>query len=378
MSGPEQIMSVLLDAEDMRLIHRGWPQDMRLGVCLMPSGDCQLMLFHKDESTGFPERLKDHFGLRASEISIHPKVSGFATHPLKYSEERALASILSESKDLAEEAQDYSVNFSFAREEGLDPIDFMGRSVKDEAPDLEMDAPEGGLQFSSRRGKELKVVAKKPLRNLHFDLAREAARNEEDFAVAPVAPKKDAMATVPAGGFTSAAQLTAIDTAPKDFQLSKTAAGGLEIVAKTGLGSTLMVSDAQDVFLRDDRQLLALRAKSEALPERISVLPHAVPSALLNALQSGQEAVEVFAQDGYVYVTIGQGDAAATEEAVAAVTPKNRRKLWAAVRLVALLTVTVAGIYLVLGGPLGTVANTEDGQIDWDKFRTSFQADKLG
>ena len=83
MSGSEQVMTILLEADEMRLIQRSWPHDMRLAVCLMPSGDCQLMLYHRDESQVFPTRLKKHLGLRESEIAIHPSVDGFAERSAK-------------------------------------------------------------------------------------------------------------------------------------------------------------------------------------------------------------------------------------------------------------------------------------------------------
>ena len=362
MSGPEQIMSVLLDAEDMRLIHRTWPRDMRLGVCLMPSGDCQLMLFHQDESIGFPERLKDHFGLRASEISIHPKVAGFATHPMKYSEERALANLLSDNQELTEEAQDYSVNFSYAREEGLDPVNFMGRDgvTIEDAELVPVDPPE--LTFSTRRKPG---ASGKPVRNLHFDLSREAEKFEGEAA-----PVKTPSISAPTSGFKSAAQLSAIDTVPKDYKLTSTPAGGILVKAKSGLGPQATISDAQQVFLRDDRKLLAMQLGETALPEQISILPHAVPSALLQSLNGSAEAAEVFAQDGYVYVTLGQRAPAKQEKPKKMAMSLKAKKRWAALRLVGLTVLTVIGIYLVLGSSLGTAPEgVAETPIDWEGLR---------
>lgn len=367
MSGPEQIMSVLLDAEDMRLIHRSWPIDMRLGVCLMQSGDCQLMLFHQDESVSFPQRLKDHFGLRASEISIHPQVAGFATHPMKYSEERALANLLSDNQELTEEAQDYSVNFSYAREEGLDPVNFMGRTAEmigdSEAAPVEAQT----LTFSTRRKASDGV---KPLRNLHFDLALESQRLEAEGTLRPDVSKPKS-ATQAIEGFKSAAQLSAIDTKPTDFSVSSTPAGGIDIRAAQGLGPKVTISDGQDVFLRDDRKLLALKLNETSVPEHITILPHAVPSALLASLKSNQESAEVFAQDGYVYVTLGAAKPVATKAAKPVKTRSLKvKKRLAALRLVGLTAMTVLGIYLILGSSLGTAPEaTVETAIDWDSLR---------
>jgi hypothetical protein len=46
------------------------------------------------------------------------------------------------------------------------------------------------------------------------------------------------------------------------------------------------------------------------------------------------------------------------------------KKRWAAFRLVALTALTAAGIYLVLGGSLGTAPQgVAETQIDWESLR---------
>ena len=130
--------------------------------------------------------------------------------------------------------------------------------------------------------------------------------------------------------------------------------------------------DAQQVFLRDDRKLLALQLTETSVPEEINILPHAVPSALLTTLGAKAEAAEVFIQDDYVYVTLGQQPVvkASSKKPKPEAKPLKTRKRWAAVRLIGLTAVTIAGIYLVLNSPLGTApepAPTE-APIDWQSL----------
>ena len=370
MSGPEQVMSVLLDAEDMRLIDQSWPGDMRVGVCLMPSGECELMLFHREESERFPDRLRDHFGLRPSEISIHPQVPGFATHQMKYSEERALANLLSDNASLVEDAQDYSVNFAYAREEGLDPMTFMvGNSdAPKDAPKDHLTTDESKetkpLTFSSSR-KELS--AEKPLRNLHLDLEIEARKLDDGGLPRPEGFKQEPQLKVP-DGFKSAAQLSTVDSTPSDFEISRTTLGGIVIRAKTGVGPKLVVNDARNVLLRDDRKLLALQMPEEVLPQEINLLPHAVPSALLESLTVNAAPSDVAVQDGFVYVTLGKS--AKKAKVKPAGDPLKVKKRWALVRLVGLTAATIAGLYFILSSPLGTPSTVPEVEtkIDWQSF----------
>ena len=101
---------------------------------------------------------------------------GLQNGRLKYSDERALASLLADRGDLAEEALDYSVNFAFAREEGLNPIAFLGMDMFEDTSLPSADPLPGDVLFTSSRAKPKPPSG--PKRNLHFDLEREAARNE--------------------------------------------------------------------------------------------------------------------------------------------------------------------------------------------------------
>ncbi|GAA6209920.1 hypothetical protein NBRC116601_32130 [Cognatishimia sp. WU-CL00825] len=435
MFGTEQVMTVMLEAEELRLLHRDWPADMRLAVCLMPSGECQLMLFRQEEAGVFPQRLRKHLGLRPEEISIHPPVSGFPSRQMKYSDERSLEMLLKETPDIAEDAHDYAVNFSYAMEEGLNPATFMGVDAMDldiaepqDAPDPKAQAP-SSLQFASCRQPETpQVVKKTSLRNLHFDFAREAARAPEAAALQLAGQglvalvKEAAKAKPPAqetaqeptqdmddidqsavgalgAGFLSASDLQQLEQtpdAPAPYVM-RYENGFFEI--SNGAGAVTEVTDAQSLFLRDDRQLLAVRltGQRQTAPGNMRIAETLLPNALRNVLLAALGDVQISTENGYVFVGLTESAAphqntleevpakpvafasAKTESAVVA-KKKRPSVLGRGLRLFALTAITAGAIFLILGAQPSDVLEqkTQNSPIDWKQFRLSMQSESLG
>ena len=395
MSANEQIMAVLLEADEVVHVHRSWPRDMLLCVCLMPSGECQLLLFREEERDIFPQRLRKHLGLRADEICLHPPVEGFATRPLLFSDERSLASLLADSPGIVEEASDYSVNYSYALEEGLDPSEFLNHDDEIEEEDFavqEVDLPAKfvservseaslPLEFTSRRKKPEPVV--KDDRNLHFDLAHEASRSlKSDEAGQSALPKfmSRAASEGPGVGFVSARQMQAIDAPLDQFTLAFAEDGDLVIENGRRGRAALIVEDATALYLRDDHKLLAIRHDG-ALPDEIQISGNAIPAAMRRVLAECEGDTSVHTEDAFIFVTLEERsailDALAQEEEKEA-----RRGFWAGLkrsrglRLFALTAATTAAIFLFLGAQ--PVSQNAENPIEWNQFRLSMQSENLG
>ncbi|CUI95516.1 hypothetical protein TA5114_01702 [Cognatishimia activa] len=387
MSGNEQVMAVLLEEEDLRLVHRDWPRKMRLAVCLMPNGDCQLLLFRQEEAGLVAARLRKHLGLRPAEICIHPPVHGFPTRQLRYSDEKSLAALLADAPQLVEDATDYSVNFAFALEEGLDPVAFLGVDANEPAIDLPVAAAQdvvvegdGVLRFSSRRAPVVPVVPKPSERKLTFDMAREAARALE-IESKPLVEEKAAFESFPGEAFKPLSAFDEKET-ERGYTLREEHA---EFVISNGEGPVVEIDNAGKLFLRDDRKLLAIRIEQEdgVQPGTVRIKSDLLPASLKSALRAACGAVEVSGEAAFLYVTLPAEQAdQATPEPISAVTshaqtnlatPTRRR---AAMRLVALTTLTLAAIFLVLGMQPVDVINQSagNGPIDWSQFRLSLQA----
>lgn len=398
MSGNEQVMAVMLEEDDLRMVHRDWPRKMRLAVCLMPSGECQLLLFRQEEAGIFAARLRKHLGLRAAEVCIYPPVHGFPSRQLRYSDERSLAALLADSPQLVEEANDYSVNFAFALEEGLDPVEFLGGDAPE--PDVEPAllsegtvSDDASLHFSSRRAPEEVVAPKSAERRLHLSFAaaepRAAAVQEATASFAapaqstPVAPP-----AMPGAAFKAVSELQD-ETIPPSYRLREDAEN---FVISNGAGPVVEIAYGGQLFLRDDRALLAIHLQDEgSRPGTVRIKTDILPKSLKSALRAACGTVEVSREGAFLYVELpveGAKDApvvaapevAATEpeapEVPAARAVQKVSKRRAAYRLLALTTLTVLAIVVIMGvQPLGVFdQNAENGPIDWSQFRLSMQS----
>lgn len=392
MLGSEQVMAVMLEEDDLRLVHRDWPQKMRLAVCLMPSGDCQLLLFRQEETAIFSSRLRKHLGLRAEELCIHPPVHGFPTRQLRYSDQRSLAALLADSPQLVEDATDYSVNFAFALEEGLDPVEFLGVEAAEEdlpalaaAPELPMQ-DSGALQFASRRAPIALNEPKPAARKLTLDLAREAARIEEEEQ--PTAPAMSTpshgLSIYPGEAFKPVSDFED-DVSEGGYTLREDRS---DFVISNGAGTVVQIENASQLFLRDDRQLLAIRIDNRATtrPGTLRIKSSLLPKSLAQALRSGFGPVEVALDGPFVYVTLPAARDHAVElsdqvivERSAPTSEKRTKKPSrgrGALRLFALTSLTIVAIFVILGmEPIDAIKqNAENGPIDWSQFRLSLQS----
>jgi hypothetical protein len=118
---------VLIDADDVKHVFAAWPDHICLAACLARDGTCSMVVFRRDERAAIPQRLLQILRIDADEVSFVPQVSGFATRQFRYSDERRLMALVASDPDLLDEAIDYSVNYTYALEEGLDPAVVLGR-----------------------------------------------------------------------------------------------------------------------------------------------------------------------------------------------------------------------------------------------------------
>ncbi len=120
------ILVVLLDADDAKHVFQAWPDNICLAACLARDGDCSMVVFHRSERAVTPQRLLQVLDTVGDEVCFVPQVHGFATRHFLYSDERRLMALVASDPDLLDEAIDYSVNYTYALEEGLDPAVMLG------------------------------------------------------------------------------------------------------------------------------------------------------------------------------------------------------------------------------------------------------------
>lgn len=118
----------LLEEEAVAAMLSGWPADMQVAVCLTPGGGCDLAVHHRSELLRVLGRIATLHGLHPQDLHVAPRVEGYPTRKVLFSEEQQLLSFVADSPNLAELASDYAINYRFARDEGLDP-DMLARAT---------------------------------------------------------------------------------------------------------------------------------------------------------------------------------------------------------------------------------------------------------
>lgn len=126
MTDTSSILVVLIDADDVKHVFSAWPDHICLAACLTRGGDCSMVVFRRDERPIVPLRLLDILDVDGDEICFVPEVRGFETRHFLYSDERRLMALVASDPDLLDEAIDYSINYTYALEEGLDPAILLG------------------------------------------------------------------------------------------------------------------------------------------------------------------------------------------------------------------------------------------------------------
>ncbi len=395
MAGKEKVMAVLMGAVEVRQTFRDWPGDMCLAVCLMENGDCQLVVFRQEEASVFPGRLQQHLALRAGELSFFPAVPGYPTRTLLYSDERRLMALVAEAPEIVEEASDYAVNYAYALEEGLDPAVFLGIETT-RAPA----APDHGLPeaaFVSRRARTAAPDA----------ASKRAGRVRK--ALLPGFMQRAEQAQ-PGPRFRSARELALTEERPVLCAILPERDGWIEIAQAQGGGADIRIGDPDLIYLRDDRGVVAIRLEppwdmSAALPGRIMIRAKSLPASLRAVFADCVGPADLSGSGAFLYLQIHPQPAPAevTAPAVPAVAtpvvgpaasdpapsaaskpPQGRRgRKWTVRR--GLLTLTGMAAALVLfqlgmqlgwQGDLGTAGS--DAPIDWEKFRSAWQAARAG
>lgn len=123
----------ILEADAVLAILPGWPDDIQVAVCLSPDGACDLAVHHKNEVSRVLDRIAREQG--DALISVAPKVAGYPTRKVLFSEEQQLLSFLADSEDLTELACDYAINYRFTLEQGLNSDRFTASQAIQSQPE---------------------------------------------------------------------------------------------------------------------------------------------------------------------------------------------------------------------------------------------------
>ncbi len=421
MAGKEKVMAVLMGPVEVRQTFRDWPSDMCLAVCLMENGECQLVVFQQEEADLLPDRLRGHLGLRSDALCFFPRVPGYPTRTLLYSDERRLMSLVAEAPEIVEEATDYSVNYAYAQEEGLDPAVFLGnetdlaRATPDAGGDTDHEilgatAPfaRSGADFVSRRGKVSGATAAE-------DVAKRVGRVRK--ALLPGFMQRTEQVQ-PGARFRSARELAMNEDLPVLCDIRPEENGWILVAQIHEGGADIRIGDPDLIYLRDDHSVVAIRleppwAMSAALPGRIWIRARSLPPRMRAVFAGCVGPAEMTGSGAFLYLhvtshasSVGPSRSSEPPVARAVAEPKPEAASPASVqvedrvadvppapvprrpkrtmrrRFLALTGVAAALVLIQLGVQFGWHGDSgslgSDAPINWERFRSAWQASRAG
>lgn len=126
-----ETLAYFIEEDALRGAILNWPAGICVVLCLDETGTCELLVHHREERDHVLTKVADVLGRPLGQFQVAPERRGYPTRKLLFSEEQQLMGLLDEAENLLEVASDYAINYSFAKEEGLDPDSFTGNKPLD-------------------------------------------------------------------------------------------------------------------------------------------------------------------------------------------------------------------------------------------------------
>lgn len=350
----------LIGASDLRRIFQEWPDRMQLAVCLRADGECKMIVYREEEGARFLPRLRRALKLPPEDICFYPEIEGYPSRRLLYSEEKQLFALVQNAAEVVEEAKDYSLNFTYALDEGIDPLAFLNSEAEAKARSK---TPSDPPPRKTRR---------RPRQRLHLQLAEpKEPEHAKQGAAVPRFMRKEAD-NGPGQGFQSIAHIKSQNPAPKSAFVHREQNGWIAIDLPGCLGGQVTVSNPGRIFVRDDRRVVALHndligKEDSVLPERINLGVKFLPEGVKDILTRNAGEVSVSRENGFLFL-------ATKRAASASNTPKRKQqprkghlpwRFWASAA--AILAIAAVGLQSALSPQSVSDA---DGAIDWSQFRS--------
>lgn len=388
MNDKESALAVLMEPVEVRHVFPHWPDGMNLAICLLDSGECRMFIYRCEEADSFPTRMRRYLKLPVEDICIFPARAGYPSRKLLYSDEQRLLALVADAPELVEEAIDYSSNYLFALEEGLDPTAFLSRSIE---------AIQGGSQ-----PRIAKAVVTKPTPKPTVKVAvQPKPTTRPNGSSLPAFLRKDDVAQ-PGSQFRSAIEISASEEPAGAYRLLAEQNGWI-ILERSGVrGGDVRVSDPGSIFLSDDQRVVAVRLAPAwpnvgPLPVRILIRATNLPHSLLAILAKSTGDVKLESDGNFLFLQLTAAQPvilpaptpeleliSQAPEPVAVKAPRRKRWMGPNVRRQLRLIgggaslLILIGIGLRFGTPPQVQSDGSNASIDWDRYRTAGQPDQSG
>ncbi|WP_163851503.1 hypothetical protein [Pseudooceanicola aestuarii] len=129
-------LAYFFDHADLCALFRDWPQEIGLVLCMDDAGSCDLLLFHEDARQKVLEDAGAVLDRAPGEFAVVPRLDGYPTRRVLFSDEQKLMQLIGQEDDLAEMAADHLINHQFEIERRTAAAAEPGRSARPPAVPL--------------------------------------------------------------------------------------------------------------------------------------------------------------------------------------------------------------------------------------------------
>ncbi|GHD99211.1 hypothetical protein U879_09610 [Defluviimonas sp. 20V17] len=339
MQGRLDAVAIFLDEEELGQLFDGWPEAMRLAVCLDEAGSCAMLVHHRDEDAGILRRVTETLDRPNGEFCVVPARPGLPTRHMLFSEERKLMRLVVESTDLVEFATDYALNYRFAAEEGLDVEAMLTGRPRAGKPTSAPVAPAPQPAPRPEAPRQTRPEDQRPSPSAPPAAVRAPApARAPSFAPAPTpTPAPTPAPAAPAGdhglpeGFHRLRPEVQQDGLFAEALLSLGRPGEVRLTVGTPTPDTPGLK-IPEIYFRNDLLSFAIPASAlagtERLPAKLVFDEALMPRAMVAALGQGPQAVRLTASGAHLFVGLPAPRASMPAVAAAARTlPAKRRRL---------------------------------------------------
>lgn len=368
---------VFLGQDALRGIFAHWPKSMNVAICCREDGECSMIVFHDGEGVRVIPRVKRIFGPSVSEVASFPEVSGFSTRKLLFSEEREIHSIVRNAPELVEEAQDYSANYVYALEEGLDPVRFLHGGRKGVV------RKSGAIMRRQEETLSQQVVRK----NTHTQPAPRSTVQAQSSCELPSFLKKGA--SIDAKFVRHASRPLPVRGCVRIVGVVFADSPGVFRIELRGCeGPDWVVDGAHQVFVRDDRKVVALqldglKVDTRELPSRIWISPAVSMKRVEMLLSKNLGAAQLSCSEEFIQLHFKDSDESvkglfkehvSNAESAGLLSRRNGLlswQFWASACTVVASLMILLQVFL-----LPSFAQQSESSIDWGRYQISLSSEE--
>ncbi len=178
----------LLEEDELKGYFSQWPEKMLVAIAADADEGFSLILYREEEQDDILKKLSNKKSMELSDLYVIPKIEGHPTMNILFSQEQEIVNMVRNDPEVLEAAEDYTVNYQFAVDEGLSPDNLI--------PEVDEDAVEHTVEEDADVNKDITSVTSDDEERDESDTDEAEDLTEAEVDTTPAKPESAEMKTV--------------------------------------------------------------------------------------------------------------------------------------------------------------------------------------